>query len=123
QRTYDAVLLDLFLGEEDGLTVLPHLVQKHPYTKVIMMSAQGTVELAVDAMQKGASTFISKSKNSQEIVSELKRRLTLRPEGAEASLANHGIIGNSPAIMRLLNQIERIKDVDSTVLIVGESGT
>ncbi len=125
QRSYDAILLDLFLGDDDALTVLPHIVQKYPYTKVIMMSAQGTVELAVDALQKGASTFISKSKNSSEIVEELKKRLNR--EAAEKdlsnSLAEHGIIGDSPAIQQTLSQIERIKDVDSTVLVVGESGT
>lgn len=124
QRSYDAILLDLFLGDDDSLSVLPHIVQKYPYTKVIMMSAQGTVEFAVDALQKGASTFISKSKNSTEIVEELKKRLHRDPEQELGNtLAEHGIIGDSPAIQQTLSQIDRIKDVDSTVLVVGESGT
>lgn len=126
QKTFDALLLDLFLGDEDALGILPFVVRNYPYTKIIMMSAQGTVELAVAALQQGASTFITKSKNPQDILKELTERLkrpALAPASPTFKLGEHGIIGESPAILRIQKQIELIKDVDSTVLIVGESGT
>jgi DNA-binding NtrC family response regulator len=126
QRFYDAVLLDLFLENEDGLEALPFLVRESPYTKVLMMSAHGTVELAVNAMESGASAFISKSKNAEDIVRELKNRLKI-DESRQAVFSGHscehGIIGASPAIEAVLRRIDQVKNVDSTVLIVGESGT
>jgi DNA-binding NtrC family response regulator len=125
QRFYDAVLLDLFLENEDGLEALPFLVRESPYTKVIIMSAHGTVELAVNAMESGASAFISKTKNHEDIVRELKHRLKLDEARGQAAneFGEYGIIGTSPAIESVLRRIEQVKNVDSTILIVGESGT
>ena len=139
---FDAVLLDLVLEHEDGLEGLPFIVSHFPLTKIFMMSAFGTIEIAVDALEKGASSFISKSKNPSDIAQEISRRFatqkkltSLKRQGANASDADmiedpwgnayypYGIIGHSAPIRNIIDQINRLKDVDSTVLIMGESGT
>ncbi len=125
QRTYDYALMDLFLADGSSLEAIPALLRESPYTKIIIMSAHGTLELAVDAMEKGASTFISKSKDPKDLVAALKEKL--KPVAKTAAPAegspSHGIIGSSPAIHDVLARIEQVKNIDSTVLITGESGT
>ncbi len=128
QRTYDYALMDLFLEEESSLEAIPLLVRESPYTKIIIMSAHGTLELAVDAMEKGASSFISKTKDPKELIASLKEKMGHMPKaGPVVSAASpdetYGIIGNSPAIHDVLARIKQVKDIDSTVLITGESGT
>ncbi len=126
ERAFDFILLDLFLDNESGVEALPYLIHASPYTKVIMMSSNGTVELAVDALEKGASSFIAKSKDPKELVKALLEKLgttqnqTKRKEIGGESL---GIIGVSPSIQQVFDRIHQVKDVDSTVLINGESGT
>lgn len=126
QRTYDAVLLDLYLEKEDGLQALPLLMRQYPYTKVIVMSAHGTIELAVSAMEQGASAFIAKSKDPFTIVQKLKERLS--SPSSESASCNYdtkdmGMIGSGAAMQAVYDRIMRVKDVNSTVLITGESGT
>lgn len=122
ERTYDAVLLDLILDDEDGLSAIPFLVQECPNTKIIMMSAHGTIEIAVSAMEKGATAFISKSKDPQHIIAELKRRLATKPDYAD-QIQSYGIIGTSQAIKDVVARINQIKNVDTNLLITGEHGT
>lgn len=124
ERSYDAILLDLILGDEDGLSAIPFLVSEAPHAKIVMMSAHGTIEIAVSAMEQGATAFISKSKDPDNIIAELKRRLAKRP-GAQnnGNGASFGIIGTSPAIREVVARINQIKDVDTNVLITGETGT
>ncbi len=128
QRTFDFVLLDLFLGEENAIEGIPFLIHESPYTKIIVMSAQGTIELAVDAMEKGASSFVAKSKDAKELVASLKEKLQQSAVGVVSSdsadpVGNYGIIGTHPAIKEVFTKIDQVKDIDSIVLISGESGT
>ncbi len=126
ERTFDFVLLDLFLNDESGVEAIPFLVRESPYTKVIMMSANGTVELAVDALEKGASSFIAKSKDPKELVNALLEKLGAskgKAKRKEIDGASLGIIGGSAPIKQVFDRIHQVKDVDSTVLINGESGT
>lgn len=128
ERVYDAILLDLFLDGEDGLQELPAIVRECPFSKVVVMSSYGTVEVVVDAMEMGATTFVSKSDDLREVVASLKERLlgSVLPADEYVNVADGtplGIIGRSPAVQKLLAKINQVKDVDSTVLITGESGT
>jgi DNA-binding NtrC family response regulator len=124
QRSYDFVLLDLFLEDENAIEAIPFLVRESPYSKIIVMSAHGTIELAVDAMEQGASYFISKSKDPKVLVTALKDKMVIKTHTDDHPiLENYGIIGNSPGILDVLQKINRIRDADSIVLITGESGT
>lgn len=122
RRTYDAVLLDLMIGDEESLAAIPILVCEAPNTKIFMMSAYGTIELAVDAMEKGATAFISKGKEPDKIIAELKRRLT-KPKMQTDLTNNYGIIGSSKSINNVLEKMHVFSSVATTLFISGETGT
>ncbi len=131
QKSFDVVLVDLRLPGMDGLEVLRKIKAKSPNTTVIIMTAYGTVESAVEALKLGAYDYISKPfapdhlltilrnvQNLQHVLNEnqqLKKRLEL--------IEKKPIVGSSPSIRRLQEIIRHVARHDSTVLIVGESGT
>jgi DNA-binding NtrC family response regulator len=121
RRTYDAVLLDLMIGDEDSLSAIPILVSEAPTTKIIMMSAHGTIEVAVDAMEKGATAFISKGKEPDRIIAELKKRLT-KPKKTAALSNNYGIVGCSKSVKDVIEKMHIYSSVDTSLLISGENG-
>lgn len=126
ERSFDLVLLDLFLGEENGLEVIPDLMRESPYSKIVVMSAHGTIQLAVDALEKGATTFLCKTQELGDLVSVLSQKFPPKPKLARLSPLsgkNLGIVGATPNIQDVITKIELFKDVDSTILITGESGT
>lgn len=129
QFSFDAVLLDLKLGQEEGLEGLPFLLKQAPYTKVFVLTSHGSIERAVDCMQRGATGFLTKGTDPQKVVDEIIRHLNNAQErhrGAELDgdmLKKIGLIGDSAAIKETIATIDRIRNVDSTVLILGESGT
>jgi DNA-binding NtrC family response regulator len=127
ERSFDCVLLDLFLGSEMGLEALPELVREYPYTKVFVMSASGTVQLAVDALEKGASTFLCKSKDPRELVPVVVEKLAaVSPAGSVSGsqvTEAAGLVGRSGAMRELAEKVQRFASIDSTVVVTGESGT
>jgi DNA-binding NtrC family response regulator len=128
QFSFDAVLLDLNLGDESGLEIIPEIARTSPFTKIIVMTAFGSIDLAVDAMERGATTFITKSDDPSRITEELRKRVNANPSfetTGEKSDINSvlGIIGKGKAMSDLLEEVDQIKDVDATVLLLGESGT
>ena len=124
-RSYDAILLDLCLGKEDAFDYLPIIVREHPHSAIIMMSAFGSIALAVSAMEQGAATFCAKSKDINEIVSEVTKRC--RPKvvlnTVEMDPKSYGFIAESAIARQLWTKIIRIASVGTTVLLQGESGT
>jgi DNA-binding NtrC family response regulator len=128
QFSYDAVLLDLFIGDERGVEALPFLVRESPHAIVIVMTAFGSIELAVEAMGKGAASFLTKAddpgKITGELIARLKARVRLEGASNEARFRELGLLGQSRAMQELRDDILRIRDADdATVLIYGESGT
>lgn len=129
----NVVLTDLKMPEMDGLELLKALKLLLPDVSVIMMTAFGTVEKAVEAMKEGASDFIlkpfkrfdleksiSKALEHQSLLLE-NRYLKEQLESTGKKLAN--IIGTSPAMRKVLNLVEQIAPSSATILILGESGT
>jgi DNA-binding NtrC family response regulator len=126
---YDLILCDIKMPKMDGLEVLDKLKKEGNEAQIIMISGHGNIENAVDAVKKGAYDFISKppdlnrllitvrnALDKQNLVTEtkiLKRRVTKTRE----------IIGDSPAIMKIKETIERVAPTDARVLITGENGT
>jgi DNA-binding NtrC family response regulator len=126
QVFYDAVLLDLQLGEEFGLDGLPFVLKTAPYTKVFVLTSDATVESAVESMRRGATGYLTKGMPPQKIIEELAARLHPHEpveEKHRAELADIGLVGESEAIRETISMIERLRNVDSTVLILGESGS
>ncbi len=124
-QTYDAVLLDLGLDKENGLDAVPIIHRHAPYAKILVLTAEGSIDSAVDAMKKGVDSYITKDRPVTEVVAQIdsffeSTRNAPKPDHTQALSA---LIGESAAIQELKAQIEKIKDVNSTVLILGESGT
>ncbi len=132
-KNIDIVLLDLYLGEINGLEVLGMIRMSYPGVIVIAMTAYGSIESSVEAIQRGAYYYITKPidinslkilmrkaldyKNLSEEIEDLKRDRTQE----EFSLDE--IISTSKAMKNVFDIISRVKDLDINVLISGESGT
>jgi two-component system response regulator HydG len=129
---YDVVLTDLRMGSGDGIDVLRAIKEAQPLTEVIVMTAYGTIESAVEAMRLGAFDYIQKPFTEQELLVKIGRAIeNRRLAGAVAFLASEfrerykfeNIIGRSHAVREVLGRIVRIAPTDAIVLITGESGT
>ena len=129
---YDIVITDLRLPDCSGIDILKQIKQYSPATEVILITGHASAETAVSAMKEGASDYITKPLNMEELriilakAMEKRQLLTeniyLKKQLREKyGFAN--IIGNSPAMQNVFRLMQRIIKTDSTVLIMGESGT
>ncbi len=131
-KTYNYVLCDIQMPKMDGRTFLREAIARGISAPIIMMTAYGTVDTAVACMQDGAYDFISKPFKRDEIVIVLKKaeeREHLKEENrtlkTEVAFKNsfYGLMGRNPAMLSIYEQIQRVADLKTTVLIQGESGT
>ncbi|MCE9668206.1 sigma-54 dependent transcriptional regulator [Myxococcus stipitatus] len=131
QEEVDAVVLDLRLEDVDGLEVLARMRARSPDLPVVILTAHGTIETAVEAMQRGAYGFLTKPFQDHELVQKLlhaTERSDLRRELADlrrivAGTTPERLLGTSPAITEVRDRIARVAPSEATVLILGESGT
>jgi len=131
-RFYDLVMVDLKMEDMDGLEVLSHVKDINPSTEVVVMTAFGTIDSAIQAMRKGAYDYVTKPFQLSEILSVTeraleKKRLLDKVNNLQREIKEkyqfEGVIGNSPVMMRVLNILMELTNSESTVLITGESGT
>jgi DNA-binding NtrC family response regulator len=131
-RRYFAVLTDLRLPGADGIAVLKQVKETDPDCPVIVMTAFGTIENAVEAMKLGASDFIQKPVDVDHLLLLLRRCREYRELRYENLLLKeefqqrHGlpaIVGDSPRIVEVSREIQKVAPTDATVLLQGESGT
>src|SRR5258706_4617567 len=131
-RRYFAVVTDLRLPGADGIAVLKQVRESDPECPVIVMTAFGTIENAVEAMKLGAFDFIQKPVDVDHLLLLLRRcreHRELRTENLllkEESRQRYGlpeIVGESPRIVDVSTAIQRVAPTDSTVLLQGVSGT
>ncbi|HZX48331.1 MAG TPA: sigma-54 dependent transcriptional regulator [Nitrospirota bacterium] len=129
---YDVVITDLRLPEVDGVQILKTCRQISPHTKVLMITAYGSVDTAVEAMKIGAYDYITKPFSMDELILTVKRLIELRDlEDENVYLKDKigekydfsGIIGKSEKMQDIFEKIRIIAPTDTTVLITGESGT
>lgn len=130
-HSFDAVLLDLMLGQSWGLDVLREARAARPDVPVIVITAHGSVESAAEAVRSDAFDYIGKPFASADLLATLARAFEWRDRrgSAEPQQAAHtppaqtAIVGKSAAMVGIYRLIARVAATDSTVLIVGESGT
>ncbi|MHB9155548.1 MAG: sigma-54-dependent transcriptional regulator [Endomicrobiales bacterium] len=129
---YALAVLDLKIPKIDGLTLLKRIKESSPETIVIMMTAFGTIETAVQSMKLGAYDYITKPFLSEELVLTIQKGLEFRMLKQENLLLRRklderyslgSIIGKSKAMQEVFRLVETIAPTNSTVLIQGESGT
>ena len=129
----DVVLLDLRLPDMDGMTVLEKIKKALPAVPVIIITAHGGVQSAVEAMKKGAYHYLTKPFKVDELLimieraldrEILRREITHLRKQQQKEHQTECIVGVSPAMQKVHEMIERITESDATnVLIYGESGT
>lgn len=114
---------------EEGLTLLKQVKIFRPQVPVILMTAWGSIQLAVQGMQAGAFDFITKPWNNAALLQrietalQLSRSEKLQENNAESELKRSHIIGKSKGLMEVLDTVGRIAKTNASVLITGESGT
>lgn len=130
-KGFDAVVLDLHLPDMGGLEVLQHVHRHYTDTPVIIATAFGSIDGAVDAMRMGAFDFIMKPVPASRLVTTVKKAIEHRKMQTELSELRREIfqesyqdfIGNAPVMQAVFRQIEAVASSRASVFIKGESGT
>jgi DNA-binding NtrC family response regulator len=128
KESYDVILCDIKMPQMDGIEVLEN-IQKTTDAPVVMISGHGTIETAVEAIRKGAYDFIAKPLDLNRLLITLrnamdKSRLVSETKALKRKVSKqYEMIGESPAIAKIKEMIERVAPTDARVLITGESGT
>ena len=131
----DLVVTDLKMPKVDGMTLLREALREQPDLPIVMITAHGTVDTAVEALKLGAFDYLTKPFDKDEVRSVVAKALKTRQLAQEEATtepigktknepgARFGIIGQSPGLTDLYAVLERVADSPTTVLITGESGT
>lgn len=126
KTSFDIALLDVHLPRMSGLDLIPHMLNLCPGIAVISVSASEEVELAVEAMKRGACDFLLKPFNADKLLNLLaffSNRIQQNNKTLHKEAFTYNIIGNSEPMKELLNQVRTIAPFNSSVLITGETGT
>jgi len=131
-RAFDLAVIDLQLVHQDGISLMEELRLASPDMPVIILTAHGSIESAVEAMKRGAYTYLTKPFDARELTLHVERalenkRLTSEVNRLKGLLSERydfeNIIAKSEKMQRVLEVVSRIAPTDSTVYIHGESGT
>lgn len=133
RNKFDIVLLDMNFkrGEHDGregLYWLERILTIAPQTGVVLITAYGDVELAVEAMRMGAANFVLKPWKNNKLLEAIQTTLARQQHSRQSSakktaIANFEMIGDSPAMQQVYALINKVANTDANVLIMGENGT
>ena len=132
EHDYAVVLTDLRMGGMDGLALVREIHTTRPETQVVLMTAFGGIDIAVEAIKAGAYHFVAKPVKLPEVGALIRKALTERDlrrenrelrQAVEARYSFGQLLGKSAEMQRLFSLLERLAAISSTVLIQGESGT
>jgi two-component system response regulator AtoC len=128
----DVVLCDVRMPGMDGLELLPELIRRLPGAPVLLMSAYGSGDLAVEALKRGAFDYLAKPFQPAEVIlaikkarerERLRRANALLQRDVSRAVGERPIVAASPPMIELLELLERAAEYKATVLLTGESGT
>ncbi|MCT4666112.1 MAG: sigma-54 dependent transcriptional regulator [Flavobacteriales bacterium] len=126
---YDLILSDIKMPKMDGVEFLEKCMKISPDSAVVMISGHGDIETAVDCMKKGAYDFISKPPDMNHLITTIRNALDRKNLIVENKILKkkvsrkYQIIGESPAIKKVLDMIDKVAPTDARVLITGPNGT
>jgi len=130
--SFNLAIIDLRLSEENGIKLMEEIISNYPNLPVIILTAHGSIESAVEAMRRGAYSYITKPFNNEDLSLHIKNALEkqlltkeiehLRSQLDEQNNFKH-IIGNNKRMQEILERVSKIAKTDCTVSIYGESGT
>lgn len=129
---YDVVITDLEMPQMKGIELLENVMQAHPQSLVVIITAYGSLETAIVALRKGASDYILKPIEFDELLVKIRRlvdhkKLILENQVLRREVHRDydfsNIVGKSAAMQRVFDMIRTVSATDSTVLITGKSGT
>lgn len=129
---FDIVITDLVMGDVDGLELLKRARQELPEAEVVVITGHGTIKTAVSAMQQGATTYLTKPLDINElrtVVAKATERQRLHRSNLELrrqlneKFGFEGVVGNSLAMNRVMSRLRLVAPSPATVLILGENGT
>jgi len=131
-QVFDLAILDLQLVYQDGITLMEELQRVSPDLPVIILTAHGSIESAVEAMKRGAFTYLTKPFDARELIIHVEHALQNKRLANEVGRLQgllterfgfQNIVARSEAMMTVLETVSRIARTDSTVYVHGESGT
>ena len=131
RRSFDLAFIDLFLGKDSALDLIPTLLAAAPWMKIIVITAYASVDTAVESMKRGAADYLPKPFTPDQVALAVGkvsviRALEQKVAGLQEAAGNVGPIdltSASPAMQRALNLARQVAASDVSVLIRGESGT
>ena len=129
---YDLVLLDLMMPDKSGMQVLEEVRARDPETPIFMLTAYGSIEVAVEALKRGANDYFSKPWDNEKLLIEIGRQISksrLERENTELKRALKqrysfpNIVGKSERMLKILDLVNQVAPSRATILITGETGT
>jgi two-component system, NtrC family, nitrogen regulation response regulator NtrX len=128
QNKYDVVLCDIKMPKLDGIDFLTKASELGSDTPIIMISGHGNIDTAVDAVKKGAYDYISKPPDLNRLLITIRNAIDKTTLTTETKVLKRKvsktieIVGNSPAIQKIKNSIDKVAGTDARVLVTGENG-
>ncbi len=131
-RAFDLAIIDLQLVRQDGISLMEELHGVNPSMPVIILTAHGSIESAVESMKRGAFTYLTKPFDARELILHVEHALENRRLASEINRLKgllterydfQNIVARSAVMKKVMESVSRISKTESTVYICGESGT
>ena len=129
QNTYDLVLCDIKMPKMDGIELLEKAIAIQPELPIVMISGHGDLDTAVESIKKGAFDYISKPPDLNRLIHTIRNGLDRKSLMVQNKVLRkkvskkYKMVGNSPALQKIQEMIERVAPTDARVLIIGANGS